>query len=207
MYASLRAALACGIILTAAAPATPAAAATAATRAPGAIDAERMKAAAADPGNWLATGRDSQGTYYSPLTAINSKNVSKLGFAWAYDLGTYRGQEATPIVVDGVMYTSGTWGYVYAVDAATGKQIWRYDPQAAHLAARNPCCDLVNRGVAVWEGQSVCRVRRWTAARARCGNRRKGVGSRHHHRSQDAVFEHRRATDRGTGCCHWQQRR
>lgn len=120
---------------------------------PGSVDAERMKAAAAEPGNWLATGRDQQGTYYSPLTRINSKNVGKLGFAWQYDLGTYRGQEATPIVVDGVMYTSGTWGYVYAVDAATGKQIWRYDPQATHLAARHPCCDLVNRGVAVWKGK------------------------------------------------------
>src|SRR5260370_5143766 len=94
---------------------------------PGSVDAGRMKAAAAEPGNWLAAGRDEEGTYYSPLTRINSKNVGKLGFAWQYDLGTYRGQEATPIVVDGVMYTSGTWGYVYAVDAATGKQIWRYD--------------------------------------------------------------------------------
>lgn len=137
---------------TAAAPA-PAAATTASARPPGSVDAERLQAAATDPGNWLATGRDSQGTYYSPLTRINSQNVGKLGFAWSYDLGTYRGQEATPIVVDGVMYTSGTWGYVYAVDAATGKQIWRYDPQATHLAARNPCCDLVNRGVAVWKGR------------------------------------------------------
>jgi quinohemoprotein ethanol dehydrogenase len=138
-------ALACGAFLTTAMAATP--------RSPGSVDADRMKSAASDPGNWLATGRDSQGTYYSPLTRINNRNVSKLGFAWQYDLGTYRGQEATPIVVDGVMYTSGTWGYVYAVDAATGKQIWRYDPQATHLAARHPCCDLVNRGVAVWKGR------------------------------------------------------
>ena len=64
-----------------------------------------------------------------------------------------RGQEATPIVVDGVMYTSGTWGYVYAVDAATGKELWRYDPKADWFSARNPCCDLVNRGVAVWKGK------------------------------------------------------
>jgi len=120
---------------------------------PGFVDAERMKAAAAEPGNWFAAGRDQEGTYYSPLGRINSRNVGKLGFAWQYDLGTYRGQEATPIVIDGVMYTSGTWGYVYAVDAATGKQLWRYDPQATHLAARHPCCDLVNRGVAVWKGR------------------------------------------------------
>jgi len=105
------------------------------------------------PGNWPAGGRDPEGTYFSPLAKINTQNVTNLGFAWAYDLGTYRGQEATPIVIDGIMYTSGTWGYVYAVNAATGKELWRYDPQAAHLAARHPCCDLVNRGVAVWKGR------------------------------------------------------
>jgi quinohemoprotein ethanol dehydrogenase len=103
--------------------------------------------------NWATTGRDQDGTYYSPLTRINDKNVTNLGFAWEYDLATHRGQEATPIVIDGVMYTSGTWGYVYALDARTGRELWKYDPGAAHLAARNPCCDLVNRGVAAWKGR------------------------------------------------------
>ncbi|HET9391432.1 MAG TPA: PQQ-dependent dehydrogenase, methanol/ethanol family [Steroidobacteraceae bacterium] len=121
--------------------------------APGFVDAARMGSAAADADNWLANGRDQGGTYYSPLTKINAQNVDKLGFAWQYDLGTHRGQEATPIVVDGVMYTSGTWGFVYALDATTGRQLWRYDPHAAHLAARQPCCDLVNRGVAVWKSR------------------------------------------------------
>ena len=124
-----------------------------AAREPGLVDAARMKAVAADPDNWIVNGRDQGGTYYSPLTTINRQNIDKLGFAWQYDLGTHRGQEATPIVVDGVMYTSGTWGFVYALDAATGRQLWRYDPHAAHLAARQPCCDLVNRGVAVWKGR------------------------------------------------------
>ncbi|HVW70462.1 MAG TPA: PQQ-dependent dehydrogenase, methanol/ethanol family [Steroidobacteraceae bacterium] len=119
----------------------------------GLIDEARMKAAATDAGDWLVSGRDQEGTYYSPLERINAQNVSRLGFAWQYDLGTHRGQEATPIVVDGVMYTSGTWGYVYALDARTGHELWRYDPVAKHLAARNPCCDLVNRGVAVWKGR------------------------------------------------------
>ncbi len=103
--------------------------------------------------NWLAGGRDSDGTYYSPLAGIDASNVERLGFAWQYDLGTHRGQEATPIVIDGVMYTSGTWGYVYAVDAASGRELWRYDPKADYAAARNPCCDLVNRGVAVSKGR------------------------------------------------------
>jgi quinohemoprotein ethanol dehydrogenase len=64
-----------------------------------------------------------------------------------------RAQEATPIVIDGVMYTSGTWGYVYAVDAVSGRELWRFDPKADYFAARNPCCDLINRGVAVWKGK------------------------------------------------------
>jgi quinohemoprotein ethanol dehydrogenase len=119
----------------------------------GAVDAARLSRAAAEADSWLTPGRDQAGSYYSPLKGIDTRNIDKLGFAWQYDLGTYRGQEATPVVVDGVMYTAGTWGYVYAVDAASGKQLWRYDPHAAHLAARHPCCDLVNRGVAVWQGR------------------------------------------------------
>lgn len=145
-----RALLACACLLAASA----AMAANPQTARPaGAVDEGRMKAVATDPDNWIAGGRDQDGTYYSPLTRINDKNVGGLGFAWQYDLGTFRGQEATPIVVDGVMYTSGTWGYVYALDARTGREIWKYDPGAVHLAARNPCCDLVNRGVAVWKGR------------------------------------------------------
>jgi quinohemoprotein ethanol dehydrogenase len=69
----------------------------------GLVDEARMKAAPAEPDNWLTSGRDQNGTYYSPLTRINAKNVGGLGFAWQYDLATHRGQEATPIVVDGVM--------------------------------------------------------------------------------------------------------
>src|SRR5450631_3961466 len=125
-----------------------------ASSAPGAVDAARLQAADSEPQNWFTGGRDKDGTYYSPLKLIDAKNVKDLGFAWGYDLGTpQRGQEATPIVIDGVLYTSGTWGYVYAVDAASGRELWRYDPQADYAAARNPCCDLVNRGVAVWKGK------------------------------------------------------
>jgi quinohemoprotein ethanol dehydrogenase len=121
---------------------------------PGAVDRARLQAADSEPQNWYTGGRDQNGTYYSPLQLIDASNVKDLGFAWSYDLGSpLRGQEATPIVVDGVMYTSGTWGYVYAIDAATGHERWRYDPKSDFFAARNPCCDLVNRGVAVWKGK------------------------------------------------------
>jgi quinohemoprotein ethanol dehydrogenase len=105
-----------------------------------------------DARNWYTAGRDLEGTYYSPLTQINAANVKRLGFAWQFVLDGRRGQEATPIVIDGIMYTSGSWGYVYAVNAATGKKLWRYDPKPDFQAARNACCDLVNRGVAVQNG-------------------------------------------------------
>jgi quinohemoprotein ethanol dehydrogenase len=143
-----------------AAPPTPAAGAAHPTPTAGAappaaaVDAARLQAADAEPQNWYTGGRDQGGTYYSPLATINAANVKDLGFAWSYDLGSpLRGQEATPIVVDGIMYTSGTWGYVYAVNAATGREVWRYDPHSDFQAGRNPCCDLVNRGVAVWQGK------------------------------------------------------
>jgi quinohemoprotein ethanol dehydrogenase len=70
------------------------------------------------------------------LVKIDASNVSRLGFAWAYDLGTARGQEATPLVIDCIMYTSGTWGYVYAIDVTTGKELWKFDPGADPRAAR-----------------------------------------------------------------------
>ncbi len=119
----------------------------------GQVDEARLRRSAAEPQNWLTLGRDRSGAYYSPLTQINERNVKRLGFAWDYDLATFRGQEATPIVVDGVMYTSGTWGYVYALDAASGKELWKFNPKVHGQAGRYPCCDLLNRGVAVWQGR------------------------------------------------------
>jgi quinohemoprotein ethanol dehydrogenase len=124
------------------------------THTAGDVDAARLQAADSEPQNWFTGGRDKDGSYYSPLKTIDADNVKRLGFAWQYDLGApMRGQEATPIEIDGVMYTSGTWGYVYAIDAATGKELWRYDPKPDYFAGRHPCCDLVNRGVAVWKGK------------------------------------------------------
>jgi quinohemoprotein ethanol dehydrogenase len=120
---------------------------------PGRVDRDRLKAADAEPQNWFTLGRDGNGSYYSPLASINDRNVGRLGFAWEYNLETYRGQEANPVVIDGVMYTSGTWGYVYALNAATGQQLWKFDPKAYGQAGRYPCCDLLNRGVAVWDGR------------------------------------------------------
>ncbi len=78
---------------------------------------------------------------------------SRLGLAWSLDLDTHRGQEATPIVVDGVMYFSTAWSKVIAVRAATGEELWSYDPKVPPEWAINACCDVVNRGVAAWHGK------------------------------------------------------
>jgi quinohemoprotein ethanol dehydrogenase len=102
---------------------------------------------------FCVSARCEDSTYFSPLKQINASNVGKLGFAWDDDLGTARGQQATPILVDGVLYTSGTWGYVYAVNAATGHELWRFDPHVDGQIGRNPCCDIVNRGVDVSAGR------------------------------------------------------
>jgi quinohemoprotein ethanol dehydrogenase len=117
------------------------------------VDAGRIARASQEPGEWLTAGRDAGQTYHSPLDAINDRNVARLGFAWQYRLGLRRGLEATPIVVDGVMYASGPWGHVYALDATTGKPLWTYDPQVPGGHGRYACCDVVNRGVAVWKGR------------------------------------------------------
>ena len=118
-----------------------------------AVNSRRLAAAATEPDQWFTPGRDGGGTYYSPLAAINDQNVERLGFAWDYKLGTKRGQEATPVVVDGILYASGNWGRVYALDAASGRELWTYDPQVDGQWGRYACCDVVNRGLAVWQGR------------------------------------------------------
>jgi quinohemoprotein ethanol dehydrogenase len=140
-------------LLAAAAWLAVAAPALAADPPPGNVTAERLAHADAEPGNWLTLGRDAHQDYYSPLAQIDETSVGRLGFAWSADLGTHRAAEATPIVVDGVMYTAGYVGIVYAVDAATGREKWRFDPHVPDQAIRNPCCDALNRGVAVWQGR------------------------------------------------------
>jgi quinohemoprotein ethanol dehydrogenase len=117
------------------------------------VDTERLMHAAQEPDQWFTPGRDADGTYYSPLDSINAQNVTRLGFAWDYKLETNRGLQGTPVVVDGVMYASGNWGRVYALDAATGRELWKYDPGVDGQYGRYACCDVVNRGLAVWKGR------------------------------------------------------
>jgi quinohemoprotein ethanol dehydrogenase len=117
------------------------------------IDLGRLQSIDKVPGEWLTTGRDAGKTHYSPLDQINRQTAARLGFAWELKTGTNRGMEATPIVVDGVMYTSGVAGRVYALDAASGHLLWQFEPPLKLKNARGSCCDLVNRGVAVWKGK------------------------------------------------------
>jgi len=117
------------------------------------LGAQRLRSADQEAQNWLSHGRTYSEQRFSPLAQIDQSNVGKLGLAWTYKLDVDRGVEATPIVVDGVMYTTGAFSMVYALDAATGKLRWKYDPQVPRYAAGKGCCDVVNRGVAVWEGK------------------------------------------------------
>jgi alcohol dehydrogenase (cytochrome c)/quinohemoprotein ethanol dehydrogenase len=117
------------------------------------LTGQRIVAADAEPQNWLSHGRNYQETRYSPLRQIDTGNVRQLGLAWFYDLDTHRGQEATPLVVDGVIYTTSAWSKVQAFDAVSGRLLWQFDPRVPGAAAVKACCDVVNRGAAYWNGK------------------------------------------------------
>lgn len=126
----------------------------AACQKPGAgnVDAKRLEAAAAN-GEWLSYGKDYNEQRFSPLDKVNASNVGQLGLAWFAEFDTDRGQEATPLMIDGVLYTTTAWSKVFAFDAKTGKQLWKYDPGVQGAKGFDACCDVVNRGVAVWKGK------------------------------------------------------
>ena len=117
------------------------------------VDGARIQAADREPGNWMSTGRTYDEQRYSPLAKIDKENVGQLGLAWAYKLDVDRGTEATPIVVDGTMFTTGAYSIVYALDARSGKLLWKFDPQVPREKSGDGCCDVVNRGVAAWKGK------------------------------------------------------
>ncbi len=112
-----------------------------------------VAAPVADPDvDWPMHGLNSAETRFSPLKKINEDNVAELGLDWHFDYPTTRGKEATPIVVDGRIYTSGSWSHIFAHDALSGEMLWFYDPKVPRDWAVHLCCDVVNRGVAVHEG-------------------------------------------------------
>src|SRR4030095_16619856 len=117
------------------------------------IDDASLRSADSRTSEWIAHARNCSETRFSPLKKIDASNVKDLRLAWSFDTETTRGLEATPLIIDGVMYTTGSWSIVYALDARTGKQLWRFDPQVPRQFGQKACCDVVNRGVAVYRGK------------------------------------------------------
>jgi quinohemoprotein ethanol dehydrogenase len=107
----------------------------------------------ADPtgAQWLSYGRDYAETRYSPLAQINEANVDRLGQAWFYDTSSLRVLEATPLVANGIMYATTSWSNVFAVDARTGAQLWYWDSRADRARGSKACCDVANRGAALYD--------------------------------------------------------
>ena len=119
---------------------------------PGPVDGARIAAADREPGSWLAHGRTYSEQRHSPLEQISAENVSQLGLAWSHELGSLRGIEVSPIVADGRIYVTASWSTVTALDARTGEQLWHHDPKVPRTKGIDACCDVVNRGVALWKG-------------------------------------------------------
>lgn len=115
-------------------------------------DVDGARIADPAPGEWLSNGRSYAEQRFSPLTEINTDNVKNLGVAWEYRTYSVRALEGSPIVAGGVMYITAAWSKLWALDAKTGKELWAYDPQVPGAWGRYACCDVPNRGVAVWKG-------------------------------------------------------
>src|SRR5215471_15325947 len=105
------------------------------------------------PGAWLTYGKSQSETRYSPLKQIDASNVKRLGLEWTYVLGAGGGnQEATPLVWNNTIYGITSWSVVFAVDGRTGKEIWRWDPEINQTGMRAMTNNVVNRGIALYNG-------------------------------------------------------
>src|ERR1700684_1219846 len=124
------------------------------------VDDSVLKSAAKSGDEWLTYGQNPGETRYSPLKQIDANNVGRLGLAWAYDIGQGGGnQEATPLVWNGTLYGITNWSVVFALDARTGKERWRWDPEVNQTASRSKiCCGIVNRGIAIYQGKIIAPI-------------------------------------------------
>jgi quinohemoprotein ethanol dehydrogenase len=118
---------------------------------PRAVDAPRLLAADSEPGQWMMDGRNYLAQRYSPLKSINESNVKQLGIAWYAELDTFRGVEATPLFIDGVIYNTSAWNITTAYNAKTGRKLWTHDPKVPREMGRYACCEPVARGLAFWK--------------------------------------------------------
>lgn len=116
------------------------------------IDDPALVRATTSHDDWLSYGLNYQEDRHSRLVQITDQNVDHLGLAWSHDLGVMRGIEATPLVIDGIMFLTGPWSVGYAINARTGERLWTYDPKVPRTMGEKACCDVVNRGMAIYEG-------------------------------------------------------
>ncbi len=118
------------------------------------IDDQVLANAGDRPGDWMSPGLNQAEDRFSPLDQIDSENVQNIGLAWAKKLGTTRGVETTPIVINEVMYITLTWSAVMAIDCRSGETLWTWDPQVDRAVwGIKACCDVVNRGLAFFKGK------------------------------------------------------
>ena len=124
------------------------------------VDDTTLKSAGKTGEEWLTYGLTPGETRYSPLKQIDTSNVSRLGLTWAYDVGPGGGnQEATPLFWNGSIFGITNWSVVFAIDARTGKEKWRWDPEVNQTAVRPKiCCGVVNRGLAIYQGKIIAPV-------------------------------------------------
>lgn len=113
----------------------------------------QLLTATKDPGDWVTYGGTFDEQRFSTLTAISDKTVSGLGLAWSAEFDTNRAQETTPLEYKGVLYATTAWSKVYAMDVKTGKLLWTYDPEVPGEFGAKGCCDVGNRGAAIYDGK------------------------------------------------------
>ena len=106
-----------------------------------------------EPGAWLTYGRNYEEQRFSPLKQVNKESIDELGIAWFKDLDTSHGVQGTPLVIDGVIYASAPFNVIYALDAKTGEELWRFDAEVPKAHLRKACCGANSRGIAAYEGK------------------------------------------------------
>ena len=116
---------------------------------------QALDAALATPGEWPTYGHGYDNTRFSPLKQIDTANVGHLKLAYAFQLGSLRSNESTPLVIGDTLYVSTSWGprYVYALDARTGAMKWKYEPEIPDDVLQYACCDVNSRGVSFADGK------------------------------------------------------
>ncbi len=117
------------------------------------VTSEVLRNAGKDGTEWLSYGRDLAETHFSPLKQINAQNVARLGLAWSFNPEISGSFESTPLVSNGVLFGTGAWSVVFAVDAKTGGYKWRFDPEVARSFISHMCCGPETRGLAIYNGR------------------------------------------------------